>query len=85
MSKQTQKLMPSHSRLTPNAATWHKKYDKNFQGPLTANQVEQYYYDGYVIVENIIPTNNIKSCYSCDPWWLHVQRHYTSTITKNDG
>lgn len=66
-SQQQSKLLPTHSRLTQNVATWHRNYDKTAKGPLSSDQIEQYYYDGYVIIDNIIPAKNIKDCLkACD-------------------
>ena len=38
--------------------------DVNHDGPLTPDQIEQYYHDGFVIVDDIIPTDHIKACLS---------------------
>ena len=54
--------LPTHSRMTPNAADWFKSYDINYSGPLKPSQVEEYYQNGFVIVNDLIPLDYLKEC-----------------------
>lgn len=60
----SQQQLPSRSRLVRHIAQWQKpeNYDVNYPGPLAPEQVYQYYTDGYLILDNIIPQSLIDGC-----------------------
>ena len=54
--------LPTESRLRRNLIDWQNHYDVNFAGPLTPSEIENYYQNGFLLVEDLLPTAMLDDC-----------------------